>query len=557
MEDQESLLGHRSNERSGASSIANAYQYAYRRTGCWRASLIVPCLFLATLFLTPLYMMNNKVQPKTRHMEFRNVVGYFLQDDQNTNSETFNYTESNFGLKDRVYDTDAEFDPERQKTQWERFENHVVKLNNQTPKNVQYKVLYLGRHGEGYHNIKETEVGKEAWDCYYSHLDGDENSTWADAHLAPTGVAQALVANDFWEKLITTQKASPPQSYYVSPLTRCLETCSLTFSNLPLPPTSPPFTPIIKELLREGISSHTCDRRRSKTYIHALAPTWKFESDFPEEDPYWRANYSETHETENRRFKALLDDLFTNDNSTFISLSSHSGAINTILRVIGHRTFPLKTGAVIPVLIKSQSILGEDPNPIYKGPEFAKDPKVCSVPPLPSDTPKPVNDIGLQKPEDVVPPPPQPPAPEPATPAEPNPPTDPLPPANPNPPAEPLPPAEPNPPTDPTLSIDPANPATVETTPPPAEEIPSQNDEVNPPVEAAPPTDIAVNPPTDPIPPPSNNPPTNPPIEANPPINAATPPNESLEVAKPDPTLPADPAPPISGELGTGDGVSL
>lgn len=41
-----------------------------------------------------------------------------------------------------MYDTDAEFDPERQKTQWERFENHVVKLNNQTPKNVQYKVLY-------------------------------------------------------------------------------------------------------------------------------------------------------------------------------------------------------------------------------------------------------------------------------------------------------------------------------------------------------------------------------------------------------------------------------
>lgn len=86
----------------------------------------------------------------------------------------------NFGLKNRTYDTDPEFDPERQKTQWERFENHVRKLNNQTPENVRYKVLYcmsfqfpshdiqltfeVGRHGEGYHNIKETEVGKEAWD---------------------------------------------------------------------------------------------------------------------------------------------------------------------------------------------------------------------------------------------------------------------------------------------------------------------------------------------------------------------------------------------------------
>ncbi|QSZ31660.1 hypothetical protein DSL72_001227 [Monilinia vaccinii-corymbosi] len=348
--------------------------------------------------------MNNRAQLKGRHMEFRNVVGYFLQDDQDTDSETFNYTTTNFGLKDRVYDTDPEFDPERQKTQWERFENHVIKLNNQAPENVQYKVLYLGRHGEGYHNIKETEVGKEAWDCYWSHLDGDANSTWADSQLAPTGVAQALVANEFWEKLITTQNISPPQSYYVSPLTRCLETCSLTFSSLSFPHSSPPFIPTIKELLREGISSHTCDRRRSKTYIHNLAPTWKFEPKFLEEDPYWRANYSETQEAENRRFKTLLDDIFMNDDSTFISLSSHSGAINTILRVISHRPFPLRTGAVIPVLIKGQYVSGEDPNPIYKAPEYIKDPKTCSAPSSPTETPKPVNNIGLQKPGDATPP---------------------------------------------------------------------------------------------------------------------------------------------------------
>ncbi|CAD6450934.1 7d66cbbe-ec9e-4369-bedd-59b94293d380 [Sclerotinia trifoliorum] len=489
MEDQESLLGDRRPYSNGRlrNGIANAYQYAYpntRRTGFWRISFIVPCLFLATLFLTPFYMMNNKVQPKVRHMEFRNVVGYFLQDDQNTDSETFNYTAMNFGLKDRVYDTDAEFDPERQKTQWERFENHIVKLNNQTPANVQYKVLYLGRHGEGYHNIKETEVGKEAWDCYWSHLDGDANSTWADSNLAPTGVAQALVANDFWQTLITTQKISPPQSYYVSPLTRCLETCSLTFSNVTLPPSSPPFIPIIKELLREGISSHTCDRRRSRTYIQALAPTWQFESKFPEEDPYWRANYSETHDAENRRFKALLDDIFTNDNNTFISLSSHSGAINTILRVIGHRTFSLKTGAVIPVLLKGQSVLREDPNPIYKGPVYAKDPKICSAPPSPSDTPKPVNDIGLQKPGEDIPPS-QPPAPEPA---------------------EPLTPAEPNPPIDQIPPTEPIDPAPIEANPHPTEQTPPQNIEENPPpIEANPSTDIGANPPTDSIPPPPAN----------------------------------------------------
>ncbi|KAB8301075.1 hypothetical protein EYC80_002992 [Monilinia laxa] len=498
MEDQESLLGHRSNGLA-PSGFANAYQYAYRnrrQTGVCRISLIVPCLLLATLFLTPFYIMNGRGRTK---------------DDQNTDSETFNYTTTNFGLKNRTYDTDPEFDPERRKTQWERFENHVVKLNNQTPENVRYKVLYLGRHGEGYHNIKETEVGKEAWDCYWSHLDGDANSTWADSQLAPTGVAQALIANNFWEDLITTQKISPPQSYYVSPLTRCLETCSLTFSNLSIPTTSPPFIPTIKELLREGISSHTCDRRRSKTYIHEFAPTWKFEPEFVEEDPYWRANYSETEEAENRRFKTLLDDLFLNDNSTFISLSSHSGAINTILRVIGHRSFPLQTGAVIPVLIKGQNVLGEDPNPIYKGPEYIKDPKICSAPPSPTESTKPVNDIGLKKPGDVTSL--QPPVSEPTTPAEPNPATEPIPP------------------------IKPSDPASIEENPHLVEQIPPSDVEVNPPtVETAPPANIAVDPPTSQTPNSNSNPP---------PSNSDSTPHIEAAPAS-SPTKPIEPTPPAN-----------
>lgn len=352
-------------------------------------------------------------------------------------------------------------------------------------------------------------------------MNGDENSTWADSHLAPTGVAQALVANDFWEKLITTQKISPPQSYYVSPLTRCLETCSLTFSNLTLPPSSPPFIPTIKELLREGISSHTCDRRRSRSYIHTFAPTWNFESNFSEEDPYWRANYSETHEAENRRFKALLGDIFLNDNSTFISLSSHSGAINAILRVIGHRTFPLKTGAVIPVVIKGQYVLGEDPNPIYKGPTLAQDPKVCSAPPSPSETPKPVNDIGLKKPGDVVPPP--------------------EPPAASNPLAEANPPTEANPPANVLLPTEVVIPAPIAENPAPTEQILPQNIEVNPPpAQAAPPVDTASN---SPPPPPQTNQNQNQNLETNaPPTAPNTPPNTN---PKTPPTNPASTPPSI------------
>lgn len=54
-----------------------------------------------------------------------------------------------------------------------------------------------------------------------------------------------------------------------------------------------------------------------------------------------------------QRTKTLLEDIFGNDANTFISLTSHSGAISSILRVIGHRTFPLVTGSVIPVLVRA------------------------------------------------------------------------------------------------------------------------------------------------------------------------------------------------------------
>jgi hypothetical protein len=70
---------------------------------------------------------------------------------------------NNFGLIDQVYETDAAFDPLGVKPGWERFEYYVSTLNTAAPAGTQYKVLYLGRHGEGYHNVAETFYGTPAW----------------------------------------------------------------------------------------------------------------------------------------------------------------------------------------------------------------------------------------------------------------------------------------------------------------------------------------------------------------------------------------------------------
>lgn len=290
------------------------------------------------------------------YISYSTVTGFFAQDDPTTNASTFDYTATNFGLLNRTYPTD----PRHTLTQWQRFHRQVSQLQHDAPNGVKYKLLYMGRHGEGYHNAAESYYGTPAWNCYYSIRDGNGTVVWADAHLTPNGVAQAQIANRFWANEIAVQKIPTPQSYYTSPLTRCLVTANITFTGLDLPARHP-FIPTVKELLREGISGHTCDRRGTKTYIHDAFPSYKIEAGFTETDELWQALHAETSTDQDIRSKKVLDDIFTHNHDTYISITSHSGEIASILRVLGHRVFSLKTGAIIPVLVRAQTVAGEAP----------------------------------------------------------------------------------------------------------------------------------------------------------------------------------------------------
>ena len=48
-------------------------------------------------------------------------------------------------------------------TQWQRLHQYIRHLNAHD-EDKQYKLLYLIRHGEGLHNVKEKEVGRAEWD---------------------------------------------------------------------------------------------------------------------------------------------------------------------------------------------------------------------------------------------------------------------------------------------------------------------------------------------------------------------------------------------------------
>jgi len=267
--------------------------------------------------------------PSETYINYTTVTGYFLQDEATTNATAFNFMTTNFGLLNRTYPTDGSLH-HRNLTQWQRFKYQVTQLNHAAPHGTEYKLLFMGRHGDGFHNDAQAFYGTPAWNCYYSIRDGDATVTWSDAHLSPLGVTQALAVNEFWKTEIENQKIPTPQSYYTSPLTRCLQTANYTFNGLDLP-AKHPFVPEVKELFREGISGHTCDRRGSKTYIHDSFPSYTIEPGFTENDQLWEALHGETTIDQAIRSKTVLDQVFSTDKSTYISITSHSGEIASIL----------------------------------------------------------------------------------------------------------------------------------------------------------------------------------------------------------------------------------
>ena len=174
---------------------------------------------------------------------------------------------------------------------------------------------------------------------------------------------------------------------------RCLETVRLTFEGLHLGRGAKesneenvlfPFQPIVKEGFREGISAHTCDRRSSKSTIQTLFPSYIFEHGFSESDDLWQENQSETREAQDARTKEALDDVFMDleEEEMVVSVTSHSGEIASVLRVLGHREFALGTGGVIPVVVRARVKNGYDAAPT--SPAFAPV-ATCPVPPMTRD----------------------------------------------------------------------------------------------------------------------------------------------------------------------------
>ncbi|KAF5725074.1 phosphoglycerate mutase [Fusarium mundagurra] len=239
--------------------------------------------------------------------------------------------------------------------EWATLLDHVKQLNSRSNPDVSHKILLVARHGHGVHNDVMEEVGSEEWKNHWSKLPGDANRTWLDAELVEKGVKQAKMLGTVYAEGIKHAGFPVPSTIYTSPLARGLETTSLIFRDI-ITERGTEFKPVVKEYLRERLTNHTCDKRRTREWIEASYPDYELESGFTEQDVLWHADRSESNEAHVARTHELLEGVWRHDSGSCIALTTHSFTISTILEAIGAPQFRVGEGAMVALLVKGEKV---------------------------------------------------------------------------------------------------------------------------------------------------------------------------------------------------------
>ncbi|KAF8693835.1 hypothetical protein AX14_002251 [Amanita brunnescens Koide BX004] len=263
------------------------------------------------------------------------LSGYFIQDD--LDPSTLPAIPPRFGLRD---DSDD---------RWRSLHAHLVRLNETAEPGTSYKLFFLGRHGQGFHNLAEQKYGTKEWDEHWSKLNTDGEIRWGpDAELTPLGIDQAADARSAWKEELAFD-APLPDKMYCSPLTRALRTHQITYQDH-----IPPGRPVVIEFCREENGVHTCDKRRSRTYIHQTFPLFETEVGFTEDDELWSPDARESLEHVMHRANCVLNYIFNDGHAHYVvAITAHGGFIRAFMRVLNRVTGTIPTGGILPVLVKA------------------------------------------------------------------------------------------------------------------------------------------------------------------------------------------------------------
>lgn len=270
------------------------------------------------------------------NIEYSAVPGFFKQSVWGANATEIGPSPKRFGLIDS------------QKKYWTTFQQKIKRMNKKSDKDITYKVLFLGRHAEGYHNLGLAYYGEEEWDRKWGRLTGNSTITWGpDAKLTPNGIEQAKGVNAVWMNEMQNGGGIPlPTALFVSPLRRALFTFNMSFTGVVDCP-----SPLIIENLRDAYGLRTSDWRHNKTWIHEHFPRFEFEEGFTENDELWKKEEREPTEHVQERVKGVLDQIFTLSD-TYLALVAHDKVISATFNLTGHPDYNLPTGGVIPLVIK-------------------------------------------------------------------------------------------------------------------------------------------------------------------------------------------------------------
>ncbi|KAH8893610.1 phosphoglycerate mutase-like protein [Thozetella sp. PMI_491] len=253
------------------------------------------------------------------------------------------------GLVERPYSSDS--DATSVQPQWLRFQKYIEHLNHDSLPGESYKLLFVMRHGLGVHNVAMARLGHEAWKSHWSHLDGDGQVMWLDAKLVDEGVKQAKEVGRFLGEEVQNRGMPLPSTIYCSPLARCLETTRVVYEGIST--SIGGFRPMVKELLRERLTDHTCDKRSSRSWIEEKYPTYVIEASMTENDELWQKDRYESAEEHAARKQQLLEDIFAHDEGAIIALVTHSYAISALLDVVEAPKYRVAEGVMTAMLVKA------------------------------------------------------------------------------------------------------------------------------------------------------------------------------------------------------------
>lgn len=316
----------------------------------------------------------NQVNPRIVYSN--NGLGIFAQSDPFTEDLFFNHLNCDFGIiLNGSWPALKRLLDELNSPLVEEYAEQMALINSEK-REVHYKLLFLAQNGHSYDELGIQKYGPQGWEDYWSKQNGDGDIVWGpDAKLTLIGEEQAYQNSIAWKEQL--EKGVPaPQAFYVSPLQRALDTLCNTWTSIERFTTSGCNTPnsvnsiqtlfshssapLVVEDLRGTIGVHTSDRRNSTKCITQNYPRFRFETDFTMKDILWTEGNRETTAELNMRTQRFIDFLFNSDwdsppqeRDVYISITTHSEAIRSILNIVGHRPFKISDGGMIPVLVKA------------------------------------------------------------------------------------------------------------------------------------------------------------------------------------------------------------